>query len=103
MKVTFLVRNALKQIRQALGCNQQEIADKLSIEVRKLRSYEYETKNYPTDFLKALVNVLNVNLNWFFTNKGEMFIEQNLKQDDQKEPLYLSKKEINKLKELLKD
>ncbi len=95
------MRNALKQIRQALGYNQQEIADKLSIEVRKLRSYEYETKNYPTDFLKALVNVLNVNLNWFFTDKGKMFIEA--ENEEEKEPLYLSKREISKLKELLKD
>ncbi len=98
------MKDALKQIRQALGYNQQEIADKLSIEVRKLRSYEYETKNYPTEFLKALVDVLNVNLNWFFAQKGEMFIKSSdTNEENEKEPLYLSKKEIIKLKELLKD
>lgn len=105
------MKDALRQIRNKLGYSQQEFADKLSIEVRKLRSYEYEAKNYPNNFLKALVDRLDVNLNWLIADKGEMFIdgiddnresnENNV--NDTKEPLYLTKKEIVKLKELLKD
>lgn len=69
-----MLKERLKQIRLFFKFNQQQMADRLSIDVRKLRSYEYETKNYPVDFLILLVNVLNVNINWLLTGKGEMFL-----------------------------
>lgn len=68
------MKDRLKKIRLTLGYNQQTIADKLSIDVRKLRSYEYETKNYPTEFLQSLVDVFNVNINWLLSGQGEMFL-----------------------------
>lgn len=76
MKVALLLKDTLKQIRLTLGYNQQQMADKLSIDVRKLRSYEYETKNYPINFLQALIDVFNVNVNWLLTGEGEIFISQ---------------------------
>ncbi len=49
------------------------MAEKLGIDVRRLRSYEYQTKNYPNELLESLVNNLNVNLNYLITGHGEMF------------------------------
>ena len=68
------MKERLKKLRSTLGYSQQAMADKLLIDVRKLRSYEYETKNFPVDFLLSLINVFNVNINWFLTGKGEMFL-----------------------------
>lgn len=67
------MKNRFKQLCSALGYNQQSLAEKLSIDVRKLRSYLYETKNFPLDFLVSLNEILNVNINWLLTGKGAMF------------------------------
>lgn len=69
------MKNRFKNLFKELKLNQQEAADKLSIDVRKLRSYMYETKNFPVDFLQSLVYVFNVNINWLLTGQGEMFIK----------------------------
>ena len=68
------MKNRIKQLCSALGCSQQELAEKLMIDVRKLRSYVYETKNLPAEFLCALALKLNVNINWLLTGNGAMFI-----------------------------
>lgn len=82
-KKAYSLKDRLKQIRLTLGYNQQEMAEKLSIEVRKLRSYEYETKNFPLDFLISLINVFDVNINWLLTGKGEMFQNFKVKEKDE--------------------
>ncbi len=74
------MKERFKQLCLVLGYNQQSFADKLSIDVRKLRSYLYETKNVPLNFLISLNEILNVNINWFITGKGNMFdnVQNNL-------------------------
>ena len=71
------MKERFKQLCATLGYNQQMIAEKLSIDVRKLRSYIYETKNLPIDFLILLNDVLSINLNWLLTGNGKMFSNSN--------------------------
>lgn len=70
------MKYTLRTIRFTLGYNQAEMAEKLGIDVRRLRSYEYQTKNYPNELLESLVNNLNVNLNYLITGHGEMFTNE---------------------------
>lgn len=76
------MKNRFKKIFSELKLNQTDIAKKLSIDVRKLRSYVYETKNYPVDFLQSLIYVFNVNINWLLTGQGNMFITSKPSSDD---------------------
>lgn len=67
--------NYLKKIRLTLGYNQQEMADKLIINVNTYRGYEYQKRDLPPDFVLQLANILNVNLHFLYTGHGPMFIE----------------------------
>lgn len=69
------MKNRLKEIRFTLGYNQEKMACLVGIDVRRLRNYEYETKNLPNDFLVSLYNVFHININWLLTGNGPMFIE----------------------------
>lgn len=68
------MKDRLKQIRTRLGYSQNQMADKLNVELNTYRGYEYKTKNLPDNILKSLAIIFNVNLNWLYTNKGDMFI-----------------------------
>ncbi|MDO5437268.1 MAG: helix-turn-helix transcriptional regulator [bacterium] len=67
------MKDRLKQIRLTLGYNQQQFAEKLGVELNTYKGYEYKTKNFPSELLIALANILDVNLNWLLTGKGSMF------------------------------
>lgn len=82
LKRTVSLKDRFKIIFSELKLSQTEIASKLSIDVRKLRSYVYETKNYPVDFLQSLIYVFNVNINWLLTGQGNIFIENKPSTDD---------------------
>ncbi len=69
-----MLRDNLKKIRVTLGYTQEEIAEKLNINVRTYRGYEYETRGLPTEILTLLSEKLKVNLNWLLTDNGDMFI-----------------------------
>lgn len=66
--------NRLKEIRLTLGYNQQKMADKLCCNIRTYRSYEYEERSTPDEITILLNSELNINLNWYFTGQGAMFI-----------------------------
>ena len=68
------MKERLKEIRIAKGLSQREIADELGIELRRWRSYEYETRGIPVETLKQLIDTFNVNLNYLFSGTGPMFI-----------------------------
>ncbi len=68
------MKDRLKKIRINLGFSQNEMAEKLDIEPNTYRGYEYKTKNLPDKILLMLVKVFNVNLNWLFTGRGDMYL-----------------------------
>ncbi len=69
----------------------------LGIELNTYRGYEYKTKNFPDDFLKALLTKLQVNINWLLSGNGDMFLTQ--KNTDI--TFSFTNDEIQKLKEIL--
>lgn len=72
--------NRLKEIRLTLGYNQQKMADILCCNIRTYRSYEYDERNTPDEIVILLNSELNINLNWYFTGQGSMFIAQETNQ-----------------------
>jgi len=72
------LKERLKQIRAALGFNQQEMAVKLGFELTTYRSFEYKSKNLPIEFLCALIYTFSININWLLTGNGSMFINKEI-------------------------
>ena len=65
----------IKEIREALGLSVPKLAERINIKSRTIVSYE--AGRVPSlEFLAQLHKVYNVNLNWFVSGQGEMFIGQ---------------------------
>ena len=86
------MKNRLKEIRLALGYNQQEMADKLDIPVRVYRNYEYVSKGYPVEFIQKLIYLFSVNSNYLFTGLGSMFISSTQSSDSQWHKSFINQK-----------
>ena len=66
--------NFLKNIRLTLGYNQQEIADKLNLNINTYRSYEYQKRDLSNELILKLVDIFNINVHYLYTGQGDMFI-----------------------------
>lgn len=65
----------LKQIRQSLRLTQDEFAFALRMKSRTYAAYE-RNENKPTlNMLETLCNDYDINLNWFLSSKGDMFLQ----------------------------
>lgn len=64
--------NRLKLLRKNLNLTQAEFAEKLKIGQTYLSEIERGNRNPAPQFFLSLA-MLNVNLNWLFTGKGEAF------------------------------
>jgi phage repressor protein C with HTH and peptisase S24 domain len=64
----------ISQVRKELGLIIAEFARKLEVHRSTLVGWE-DGKAVSIDILKKLENVFNVNLNWFLTGEGEMFLK----------------------------
>ncbi len=69
-----MLQENLKKIRIKLGYSQQEIADKLKININTYRGYEYNKREMPYETLRFLIDTFCVNINWFLTGNGSMFL-----------------------------
>lgn len=65
----------IKDIREALGLSVPKLAERINIKSRTIVSYE-SGRDPSVEFLAQLHKVYNVNLNWFVSGKGEMFIKE---------------------------
>lgn len=63
----------LKLLRKALNLSVEKLSKKLDIPASTLWGYEGEKKIPSIKLCIQLYRVLNVNLNWFVSGKGEMF------------------------------
>lgn len=66
----------LKKIRLELKISAQKFADSLNVSRGSIVQYETGKRKPSYEFIEALHNVYNVNLNWFVSGQGEMFIGQ---------------------------
>lgn len=64
----------LKQIRNFLKLNQQEMADNFNVQLVTYRNYEQGKRGLPLELIEKLNEKLNININWLFTGTGEIFI-----------------------------
>ena len=64
----------LKRVRAELRYTLDAMAEKLGVKTRTYVSWERENKMPPIELGTLLNKNLNVNLNWFCTGKGDMFI-----------------------------
>ena len=64
----------LKKIRQHLGLSVAKFAGKLDIPQRTLTTYERGERTPSWKLFTQLYKKANVNLNWFVSGEGEMFL-----------------------------
>lgn len=68
-----MYRENLKKLRTELNLSAQKLADKIGSTQVSVSNYETGKYKPSYEFIEALHNVLNVNLNWFVSGHGEMF------------------------------
>jgi len=66
----------LKKIRLELKISAQKFADSLNVSRGSIVQYETGKRKPSYEFIEALHNLYNVNLNWFVSGQGEMFNKQ---------------------------
>lgn len=66
----------LKKIRFELKMSAREFADKMNVSPGSIQNYEAAKREPNYNFMMQLCNIFSVNLNWFVTGKGEMFIKK---------------------------
>jgi len=62
-------------IRKELALNQTQFAAKLSTSQNLISKYEKGDVEVPYKIINNLHKILNININWLLTGKGEMFIK----------------------------
>ena len=96
----------LKEIRKELKITSKELADELGIPVRTIGSYERNEAQPGPKFFNNIHEKYNININWFLTGKGNMFVSEKTSADigyiaNLQERLNLSESEIDGLIDLL--
>lgn len=66
----------LKRIRKELDISAQKMADKLGVSQGSIAQYESGKREPNYNFISRLNEIYNVNLNWFVSGQGEMFLGQ---------------------------
>ena len=69
----------LKKIREKLGISLSKFARQLEMSQSTLTQYEHGTRTPSWQLFVQLNKKANVNLNWFATGEGEMFISNEIK------------------------
>lgn len=88
----------LKEVREILGFNQNEFAEKLNLAPQSLVRYEKNKVKPNIEFIEKLTNMFSVNSNWLLTGKGNLIIKDKEEIDFKSEILQFvenfSKKEL---------
>lgn len=72
-----MYRENLKRLRHELRTTTQQFAEAVGVAANSINNYENGRRKPNFEFMELLLNVYNVNLNWFVSGKGQMFNEQN--------------------------
>lgn len=70
-------KNLRKLRKEILKMKSSQMAGLLNVPERTLMGYERKERTPPLDFALALLNTFNVNINWFLTGEGQVFLENN--------------------------
>jgi transcriptional regulator with XRE-family HTH domain len=71
-----MLKENLKKLRQELGLSVAKLSEKIDIPAMTLTNYERGERTPSAQLFIQLNKKLNVNLNWFVSGQGEMFIAQ---------------------------
>lgn len=63
-------------MREKLGFNQNEFAEKIELAPQSLSRYEKNKVKPSIEFIEKLTNMFSVNTNWLINGKGEIFINE---------------------------
>ena len=69
------MKNRLKELRKALGLNQEEFAAALKIGRSTIANYEAGTREPIASVISLITQKWNVNEDWLRTGEGEMFVQ----------------------------
>ena len=69
------MKNRLKELRKALGLNQEEFAAALKIGRSTIANYEAGTREPIASVISLITQKWNVNEEWLKTGEGEMFVQ----------------------------
>lgn len=80
-----MIQTRLKNLREALGLNKNQLAVKLDIDNGNLSRYETGKVKPNSEFYERLVNKFdNVNLTWLISGEGEMFLQKTSEKNSDK-------------------
>ncbi|MDN5069418.1 helix-turn-helix transcriptional regulator [Aliarcobacter butzleri] len=68
-------------IRKCLGLTQDKFAEKLETSQNQISKYEKGQVDLPLSIIYNLNKVFKVNINWLVSNKGNMFIEDDISEN----------------------
>ena len=75
-----MIRNALgdrlKQTRNDLGLNQEELAERLDVSASSYKRYERGETEVPSEFLRKISELGDYDMNWLLTGKGQMHFQE---------------------------
>ena len=71
-----MYRENLKKLRFELKLSAQKLADDLGIHKMTVSNYENGKREPTYEVMEKLHTLYNVNLNWFVSGQGEMFIKE---------------------------
>lgn len=96
----------LKEIKTVLKVTSRELAETLEIPLRTIGSYERDEAQPGPKFFHAMHEKYHIDINWFLTGKGIMFVKERTQADlnyiaNLQERLNLSEDEINGLIDIL--
>lgn len=97
----------LKEFRALKHLTILEMSKELNIPVRTAGSYERGEVLPSSKFYSLMIERYNLNINWLISGRGTMFINQDIKKDNDsilqlQEKIKLSNDDMNKLIEMLK-
>ena len=97
--------NRLKKTRAKLGLNQKDFADSIATTQAAISRYEKGLRLPTADFLHKICETHKVNMNWFLSGTGEMFLidEKKVEKNIVTKKAVPSKNSENENKELYKD
>lgn len=77
-----MYRENLKKIRQYKGLSVAKFAQQLDIPQSTLTGYERGERTPSYNLFAQLYKKAHVNMNWFFSGRGEMFLDDSDNTDD---------------------
>jgi len=85
-----MIIKRLKKIRQILDLNQTKFAEKLNIPSYKIKDIESGKVKLSVEIASLVEEIFSFNVRWILTGKGDMYVQNNSQETDNKSELIKS-------------